>query len=290
MTRITRHRRPSTKRMLTAAAVAAGAAAVVAAAIPAGATDHGGASHGGHGGHGAKKPTVVLVHGAFADSSSFDGVVDRLQKDGYPVVAAANPLRGLQQDAQYLRSVLDSIDGPIVLAGHSYGGMVITEAAAGDRDVKALVYLASFQPAVGESASELAGRFGGGELGPALKEVPVKVPGIGAGTDLYIDQAKFRTVFAADVPANRTRLMAAAQRPITAGALEGKATKAAWRTIPSWALIPRQDKAIPPDSMRWMSRRAGSHITEVNASHAVTVSQPAAGAKIIEQAAQATVR
>ncbi|MGW0218298.1 alpha/beta fold hydrolase [Micromonospora chokoriensis] len=236
------------------------------------------------------KPTVVLVHGAFADSSSWNGVIKDLKRDGYPVVAAANPLRGLHSDAAYVRSVLDSVKGPIVLAGHSYGGSVMSEAADGDKDVKALVYIASFAPDTGESTSALAAKFPGGELGPALQNVPVSIPGAGAGTDLYIKQDQFRRVFAADVPRHETDLMAATQRPITSAALDETATKTAWKSIRSWFLVTKQDLAIPADSMRFMAKRAKSRTVEINASHAVTVSEPKAVADLIDEAARATTR
>ncbi|MFD4586580.1 alpha/beta fold hydrolase [Streptomyces sp. NPDC058434] len=277
-----RHRRASKKRVIAVAGVAAGVAAAALVATSANAS----VEHNSE----AKKPTVVLVHGAFADSSSWNGVIKKLQKDGYPVIAPANPLRGLHQDAEYLRTVLDSVSGPIVLAGHSYGGSVMSEAAAGDKDVKALVYLASFQPEVGESTSELAAKFPGGELGPALNSVPIQIPGAGEGTDLYIKQDQFRDVFAADVPSSVTKLMAATQRPITSAALDEKAIEAAWKTIPSWSLIAKQDLAVPLESQRFMSKRANSHITEINASHAISVSEPGAVTKIIEEASKATVR
>jgi len=236
------------------------------------------------------KPTVVLVHGAFADSSSWNGVVRDLLRDGYPVVAAANPLRGLHSDAEYVRSVLDSVPGPIVLAGHSYGGSVMSEAADGDQDVKALVYIASFAPDKGESTSALAAKFPGGQLGEALNQVPVNVPGAGAGTDLYIKQDQFQRVFAADVPRRETALMAATQRPITSAALDETATRTAWKSIRSWFLVTRQDLAIPAESMRFMAKRAKSRTVEINASHAVTVSEPEAVADLIDEAARATTR
>jgi pimeloyl-ACP methyl ester carboxylesterase len=242
-------------------------------------------------GHGPwAKPTVVLVHGAFADSSSWNGVIKDLKRDGYPVVAAANPLRGLHSDAEYVRSVLDSVPGPIVLAGHSYGGAVMSEAADGDSDVKALVYIAAFAPDKGESASALSAKFPGGQLGTALNQVPVTVPGAGAGTDLYIKQDQFRRVFAADVPRRTAELMAATQRPITSAGLDEKATKTAWKSIRSWFLVPRQDLAIPADSMRFMAKRAKSRTVEINASHAVPVSEPEAVADLIDGAARATTR
>ncbi|MFD7440107.1 alpha/beta fold hydrolase [Streptomyces sp. NPDC059909] len=237
-----------------------------------------------------KKPTVVLVHGAFADSSSWNGVVKRLQRAGYPVVAPANPLRGLTSDAEYVHSVLKSVHGPVVLVGHSYGGAVISEAAADDPQVKALVYIAAFTPEKGESALELSSKFPGSTLGPTLNSVPFPLPGGGTGTDLYINADKFHDQFAADVPTSVTDLMAATQRPVAASALEEKATKAAWKTIPSWSLVATEDYNIPPAAQRFMAQRAGSHTVEVKASHAVSVSRPGAVTRVIEQAAQATAR
>jgi pimeloyl-ACP methyl ester carboxylesterase len=234
-------------------------------------------------------PTIVLVHGAFADSSSWNGVVEELHRDGFPVIAPANPLRDLHEDARYLRSVLDTIDGPVILVGHSYGGSVMSEAADGLSQVKGLVYIASFLLDVGESTAELAGKYPGGELGPALNPVPFSTGTVG-GTDLYIQQDKFRAVFAADVPEARTALMAATQRPITSKALEDKAEKAAWRSTPSWKLIPTSDLNIPAESMRFMAERANATTIEIDASHAVAVSQPGVVADLIRQAADATVR
>ena len=227
--------------------------------------------------------TIVLVHGAFAESASWNGVIAELHGRSYTVISVANPLRGLQADAAYLRSVLDGISGPVVVAGHSYGGSVMTEAADGAPGVTALVYVASFNLDVGESTAELAGKFPGGQLGPALDSVPY--PG---GTDLYIQQDRFREVFAADVEPEVADLMAATQRPIAAAALEDRATKAAWKTIPSWTMVTTQDLAIPADSMRFMAARAGSTTVEIDASHAVTVSEPVAVADLIDAAARAT--
>lgn len=236
------------------------------------------------------KPTVVLIHGAFADASSWTGVVERLDEAGYPVIAAANPLRGLRTDAQYLRSVIDNVDGPVVLAGHSYGGSVMSEAADGRPNVKALVYVASFLLEQGESTGELAAKFPGAKLGPTLQKVPFSTPDGTSGEDLYIDKAQFREVFAADVPEDVAALMATTQRPITAAALEEPATKAAWKTIPSWNLVTTEDLAIPADSMRFMGERAKSQTVEIDASHAVTVSEPDAVADLITEAANATAK
>jgi pimeloyl-ACP methyl ester carboxylesterase len=215
-------------------------------------------------------------------------VIADLQRRGYTAIAVANPLRGLQADAAYLRSVLDSLTGPVVVAGHSYGGSVMSEAADGAHGVTALVYVASFNLEIGESTGELAAKFPGGELGPALTSVPFPLADGGTGVDLYIQPDRFHAVFAADVDPEVARLMAATQRPIAASALEDTATRAAWKTIPSWTLVTTQDLAIPADSMRFMAERAGSTTVEIDASHAVTVSQPGAVADLIDDAARTT--
>jgi pimeloyl-ACP methyl ester carboxylesterase len=236
---------------------------------------------------GSDKPTIVLVHGAFAESSSWNNVVHRLQDEDLPVLAIANPLRGLETDAVYLRSMLDHIDGPVVVAGHSYGGTVASEATAGADNVRALVFVASFLLEPGESTGELAGKFPGGELGTAL--VPVPLPAAAdSGEDLYIEQSKFRAVFAADVPEEAATLMAATQRPIAAAALEDKASQAGWKTIPSWTLVTLEDLAVPAESQRFMAARAKSQTVEIGASHAVTVSEPGAVADLILAAVRET--
>ena len=237
----------------------------------------------------AARPSIVLVHGAFAESASWNGVIAELHRRGYSVVSVANPLRGLQEDAAYLRSVLDGLPGPVVVAGHSYGGSVMSEAADGASQVSALVFVASFQLEAGETTAELAAKFPGGELGPAVDPVPFPRGDGDTGMDLYIRQDRFRDVFAADVAPETAALMAATQRPIAASALEDAATRAAWKTIPSWALVTTQDLAIPAESMRFMAERAGSTTVEVDASHAVTVSQPGVVADMIDAAARATI-
>jgi pimeloyl-ACP methyl ester carboxylesterase len=234
------------------------------------------------------QPTVVLVHGAFADSSSWNGVIARLQEDGYPVIAVANPLRSLRGDAELLRDVLDSVDGPVVVAGHSYGGSVLSEAAAGHPRVQALVYVASFLLDEGESTGELAGKFPGNELGTALRPVPVRGADGATADDLWIEQGRFHAIFAADVPADVAALMAVTQRPIVADALADKATRAAWRTAPSWTVVTLQDLAVPAAAQRFMAERASSRVVEVDASHAVTVSRPDVVARAIDEAARAT--
>jgi pimeloyl-ACP methyl ester carboxylesterase len=231
------------------------------------------------------KPTIVLVHGAFADSSSWNGVVERLQRKGYPVIAAANPLRGLESDAAYVASVVKDVTGLVILVGHSYGGAVISAAARANPQVKGLVYIAAFLPDTGESPLALSGKFPGGKLGPdTIKAVPY--PG---GTDIYIKQAAFRDVFAADVPAREAAAMAATQRPVENNSLGGVFVGTpAWRTIPSWALVASQDNAIPPAAERFMAERANAHIVEVKASHAVSVSHPDAVTNLITAAANAS--
>lgn len=268
----------------TGALVAALAStALVAAPAPALASPvaDGGAAGGG------TRPTVVLVHGAFADASSWSPVVERLESAGYKVVAPANPLRGLIGDSTYLASVLKSIDGPIVLAGHSYGGAVISGAAAGNRNVRALVYVAAFMPDAGETLGALSARFAPSDLGSAQRPVPYR-DGSGSGVDVYIRDSAFRKVFAADLPASTTRLMAAEQRPIALRAFTDKAPGAAWRTIPSWALVAAGDHAINPALERFEAKRAGSHTVEIDSSHVAMLSHPDDVARLIREAADST--
>lgn len=232
------------------------------------------------------KPTVVLVHGAFADSSSWNGVVKILEKDGYPVIAAANPLRSVKGDAQSVADVLASVKTPVVLVGHSYGGPVISEAAYGNANIKALVYVAAFAPEKGETAAELSGRFPGSTLGPTLS-APVELAD--GGKDLYIQQDKFHDQFAADVSQADAKLMAATQRPVTVAALNEAATEPAWKTVPSYFVYGDQDKNIPAQALAFMAERAHSKQTVVvkGASHVVMVSNPKAVASLIETAAAA---
>ncbi|MFF4783701.1 alpha/beta fold hydrolase [Streptomyces griseorubiginosus] len=236
------------------------------------------------------KPTVILEHGAFADGSSWNGVIADLRADGYPVVAAANPLHGPASDAAALRTVLDHVKGPKIVVGHSYGGNVISEAATDDPEVKALVYVAAFLPAPGESALELTNKYPGSTLPGTLDPVTYQQADGTTATDLYIQQDKFRHQFAADVPSGQAALMAAEQRPIAQAALEEKATTAAWKTIPSWDIVTTEDLNIPPAVQRFMAKRAHTHTTEVAASHSVAVSHPHLVADVIKRAARATVR
>jgi pimeloyl-ACP methyl ester carboxylesterase len=233
------------------------------------------------------KPTIVLVHGAWADGSSWDGVTRRLQHRGYTVVVPAVPLRSLSGDASYIASVLQSIKGPIVLVGHSYGGAVITNAAAGNANVKGLVYVDAFVPDVGESVLALAARNPGSGLPAAITEVPYQQGAQGSGLDVYIKTADFRAVFAGDVPAGQAAIMAATQRPVTLAALSEKSAAAAWKTVPSWYLIGRRDDAIPPATQEYMAHRAHSRTVSVDASHASLVSHPGAVTKLVLAAVHA---
>lgn len=233
------------------------------------------------------KPTIVLVHGAFADASSWNGVATILQKDGYSVIAVANPLRSVKGDGDYVRALLNTIKTPVVLVGHSYGGMVISHAADRQANVKALVYVAAFAPEAGESAGALDTKFPGALLGPDTLAQPVPIPG--GGNDLYVRQDKFHEAFAPDLPEDAARLAGATQRPITDTAFGDPATASAWKTIPSWFVYGDGDTAIPPQALAFMAERAHPKDTVVvpGASHVVMISHPEAVAKVIEEAATA---
>jgi pimeloyl-ACP methyl ester carboxylesterase len=220
------------------------------------------------------KPAIVLVHGAFAGSASWNSVVERLQARSLDVTAAANPLRGVAGDAGYVRDLIAGIDGPVVLVGHSYGGFVITEAAAGNDAVVGLTYVGAFAPEHGESANDLAGKFPSSTLASALVARPLST----GGNDLTIAKESFHHQFAADVPASTAAVMAATQRPVTEAALTtGLPTGApAWKTIPSWFVFGGDDRNIPAELSRFMAERAGSRGTHeiAGASHALSVSCP----------------
>ena len=232
------------------------------------------------------KPTVVLVHGGWADSSGWNDEIAALQKKGYPVIAPANPLRGLTSDADYIRSVLQTIDGPIVLVGHSYGGAVISNAARGVPNVEALVYIAAFAPAAGESLAQLVTMNPGTQITPdALIERPYPLPDGSQGIDLYIKAEVFREAFAGDLPRKTTNLMQATQRPFSVAAFTEVSGEPAWKTVPSWYLVATSDHAIPPATQRFMAERAGSMTASVRASHVPMMSQPQATTRLILQAA-----
>jgi pimeloyl-ACP methyl ester carboxylesterase len=275
-------RRTVTASLLAGAAVLATPSAAFTATSPA--ADRSADSH-----QHPAKPTIVLIHGAFADASSWSAVVERLQRQGHRVLAPALPLRGLASDASYIRSVLDSVGGPIVLVGHSYGGSVISQSAAECPRVKALVYIAAFVPDVGESALELTNRYPGSTLAQATTTQSYPLPGGGTGEELIIRKDLFREQFSAGVPVPTAQVMAAGQRPITLAALQEKATAAAWKKIPSWYLVATEDRNIPPAAEQWMAERAGARTTTVRAPHAVAVSDPAPVTDLILRAVR-TVR
>ncbi|MEV0900992.1 alpha/beta hydrolase [Actinoplanes sp. NPDC049802] len=231
----------------------------------------------------APKPTIVLVHGAFADGAGWAPVIERLQRRGFTAVAVANPLRGVREDADALDARLAGIDGPVVLVGHSYGGAVITNVKARSPKIKALVYVAAFAPADGEAAAQLAGKYPGSTLGVTL--APVALPD--GSNDLYIKPSLFRQQFAADVPARQAALMASTQRPIRDTALGEASGKPAWANIPSWFLLAGADNNIPLRAQKFMAERAGSRgtVTVEEASHAVAVSRPDTVVKLIVRAA-----
>ncbi|MEV0159830.1 alpha/beta fold hydrolase [Nonomuraea fuscirosea] len=229
------------------------------------------------------KPTVVLVHGAFADASGWNDVGARLIREHHPVIAPANPLRGVAADSAYLASLLATISGPIVLAAHSYGGMVITNAATGNPKVKALVYVAAFAPDEGESLLELQTKYPGSRLDEAALDFRPYGDGL---VDGYIKKEAFHDVFAKDVPRATTDLMQAGQRPADTRALGEPSGAPAWRTIPSYFLIARNDQVLPVAAQRFMARRAGSRVHEVGASHVAMISQPSVTADLIRRAAR----
>lgn len=243
--------------------------------------------------HAAPMPTVVLVHGAFADESSWNGVVADLSARGYKVVNADNPLRGPSYDAASVRAVIDSINGPVILVGHSYGGVVITNAATGADNVEALVYVAGMVPDRGEPAISTINplRYPEGRLLPPVL-LPTVAPDttnpVGYNLDVYVNPQFFREVFAADLPAETAATMAAKQQSLALAANLEPSGEPAWRALPSWSVIPRQDLTVPTRAQRDMAARAGSTVTEVDASHAVLVSQPGVVAQVIATADAAT--
>jgi pimeloyl-ACP methyl ester carboxylesterase len=230
------------------------------------------------------RATIVFVHGAFADASGFAAVTSRLGNRGYTVISSADQLRGPASDAAYVASIMKTIDGPIVLVAHSYGGAVVTEAATQVSNVKALVYLNALALDEGESNLDMTGRFPNG-FEKALLARPFPQPDGTPGTDFYIDPAKFHSLFAADVRARTAAQMASAQRPVTLATGQEKCTAPAWKTIPSWYLIGRQDRVINPAAQRFMARRAHAHTVEIDSSHASYISHPAAVTKLILEAA-----
>jgi pimeloyl-ACP methyl ester carboxylesterase len=235
------------------------------------------------------KPTIVLVHGAWADASSWSGEVGRLQRDGYVVRALANPLRGLTGDAADIADFLTTLHGPIVLVGHSYGGAVITNAAAGNRNVKELVYVDAAAPAVGETTAQLSGKTSALGAAPDTLYDQVPYPGAPAGdTSLYLKEKVFLQSFAPDLPKRTAHTLWAGQRPATMSAFTTRSSSAAWKTVPSWYVIGSADKIITPESQTFMARRAHARILRVpGGSHLTLISHPVAVTDQILAAARA---
>jgi pimeloyl-ACP methyl ester carboxylesterase len=237
----------------------------------------------------ANLPTVVLVHGAFADASSWNGVIERLQAKGIPVTAPANPLRGIAADSAYAAAVFGQIQGPVVAVGHSYGGAVITNAATDAKNVVGLVYVAAFAPDESETLGAIEASSKDSVLNSAL--VPRQYPTAGgeSATEFYIDPAKAREAFAGDLSDQQAALIAATQRPVAEAAFGEPNGPPAWKHLPSWAVLATGDKAAGTDVVRSMAERAGAKITEVDGSHVIMVSQPQAVTNVILDAVAAVV-
>jgi len=238
--------------------------------------------------NGGPKPTVVLVHGGFANASCWDLVIRHLQNDGFPVIAPANPLRGAISDSAYLASVLDTLSGPLILVGASEGGIVISNAAAmtkNAQNVQALVFVAAFIPDVGEEGQNLT-PLPGAQIGPATLQVrPCPFASCPAGVELYLDPAQFRDVMAGDLSGDTTNVLAAAQRGVSPTVGTEPSEFAAWHTVPSFAIVATEDNAIGAANLRVMAQRAHAQTVEVRASHLVMVSRPRAVVSLIESAA-----
>ena len=234
-------------------------------------------------------PTIVLVHGAWADATGFDAEIRALRDRGYSVIGFGNPLRDLASDSAYLAEFLRTLSGQIVLVGHSYGGNVISTAAIGNEQVQALVYFNGWMCDVGESQQQLLEQFEGSLVGPSIRPVTFTNPDGSEGTDLYLAPEAFREAFAADVDPETAAVMAAAQRPYAAAAFAATpSAPPAWKTLPCWYLLGTEDKAIPPALQRFMAERGNATIVEVPASHVSFVSQPEAATDLILRAVEAT--
>jgi pimeloyl-ACP methyl ester carboxylesterase len=283
---LTRAARPARPRLIITTAVLA-AATLVAVTAQAASARPGSSPVPGSGG--GPKPTIVLVHGAWADASSWDQVIGQLQENGFTAYAPPNPLRGVSYDSAYLKDFLSTIPGPIVLVGHSYGGFVITNAATGNPDVKALVYVDAFIPDQGETVQGLTDAQPGSCIGEnALTFVPYPDPAVPGDVDVYLKPSLVPSCFANGLPPSQAAVIAATERPLAASALQEPSGPPAWKTIPSWDVIGTADHALPPAEQLFMAKRAGAHITEVNAGHLSMIADPQTVAQVIEQAAQAT--
>jgi pimeloyl-ACP methyl ester carboxylesterase len=236
------------------------------------------------------QPTIVLVHGAYADASSWNGVIERLQQQGYTVIAPANPLRGVAADSAYTASLLNQIDGPVLLVGHSYGGAVITNAATSAPNVVGLVFVAAFAPDAGETLGEIENGSKDSVLNSALVQYTYPSgPGGQTAVEFAINPALIREAFAADLPPEVTALMAATQRPVAAAAFTDASGPPAWKKLPSWAVVASGDKAAGADVVRSMAQRAGADMIEVEGSHVIMISQPQVVAEHIVKAARSVV-
>ncbi|MDQ3862645.1 MAG: alpha/beta hydrolase [Actinomycetota bacterium] len=240
---------------------------------------------------GAARPTVVLVHGAFADASGWNDVVAQLQAEGLRVTAPPNPLRGISTDSAYINSYLEQIEGPVLAVGHSYGGAVITNAATKADNVVGLVYVAAFAPDEGETGGEIASSSKDSAVYPAL--IPLQYPtgeGQETAVEFAIDPERFHDAFAADLPEEQTAVMAATQRPVAELAFSEQTGAPAWKDLPSWAVVATGDKAAGSDVVRSMAERAGAEITEAEGSHVIMVSQPQVVADVILSALAAATQ
>ena len=226
------------------------------------------------------KPTIVLVHGAFAAAAGWSGIIERLQKRGYNVVAVENPLSGLSADVATTKRLVDRQPGDVVLVGHSYGGAVISGASAGDPKVKALVFVAAFAPDANEPLKAVGDKFPTPPLNATLKP--------DAAGFLFVDTAKFHAVFAADIPVAETRIAAASQKPLSSAVFDQTNPGAGWKNIPSWFMVAKNDKAINPEAERFYAKRANAKTTEVESSHVIFLSHPDAVVRVIVEAATAT--
>jgi pimeloyl-ACP methyl ester carboxylesterase len=287
LTRATRRTRP----LLILLAGALAAAGLFTAGGPAGAARAATMRTSGTATASGARPTIVLVHGAWADSGSWNAVIALLQRAGYTVYAPPNPLQGLTTDTASISDFLQSITGPVVLVGHSYGGEVITNAAVGDSQVKALVYDDAYLPAQGEDLADLTTTGSCFFLPPAEQATVfnfVTTPGAPSGAAAYVKQSVFPGCFANGLPASEGAVLAATQRPLATNTFTDPSGVPAWKTIPSWAIIGMNDRIVTPAEQLFMAHRAGAHVTEVNAPHLSMISSPAVVAGVIIQAARAT--
>jgi pimeloyl-ACP methyl ester carboxylesterase len=224
-------------------------------------------------------PTLVLVHGAWADGTGWQGIIPQLKRAGYPVIAVQNPLTSLADDVATTKRVIDGVSGPVVVVGHSYGGAVMTGAAAGNANVKALVYIAAFAPDAGEPIGALLGKYP-----TALSTIFV----VDAGGFVYLDQTKMRDLFAQDVPVTKAQVMAVAQKPASGHIFEESLEAAAWKDIPSWYMVATEDLTLHPDMERFYAERMGATVVEVKSSHVPFISKPSEVVKLINAAVEAT--